>query len=163
MIHLLVLEPTSFESANIQEDRIILSVVPQGPVLPIDLYNLRIKKISYKPFLESNPNSLGEAISVSGKGVVVADSTGIPWVTGALQSQLIKFVPWVAYHQGDEAFVVCPRSPDYCLGRSFPSRLFCLKCLEEGVVRELRSDAKYPYCKQHQEYSPHRQKKITTT
>lgn len=178
MIHLLILEPhpdSSTESPTFCDDRLIISVIPQGPVLPIDLYNLRIRKFSYPPFEETAPESLKEAVAVRNpfcthsyhplfnRGVVIADATGLPWAVGALQSQLSEFAPWIAYHQGNQAFVVCPRSPEYSLGKSFSSRLFCLKCLEEGLLRELRSDAKHPFCKQHQEYSPHRWSKLPPT
>jgi hypothetical protein len=169
MLHILILEPhpdPSTEGPTFSNDRLIISVIPQGPVLPVDLYNLRIRKFSYPPLKETSPESSKEAVAVRplfDPGVVIADATGLPWVVGALQSQLSEFAPWIAYHQGNQAFVVCSRSPEYSLGKSFPSQLFCLKCLEEGLLRGLRSDAKHPFCKQHQEYSPHRWNKATPT
>jgi len=157
-------------------DRTIVSFIPEGgDVEPIDLYHFQVEKwttslASDSPLSEAdfslerstlagNLDILSRAASNSKIAIVAfptADSPWVLWVLGAFSS--CCSAPILAVHEKDKAIVFRSALPELPVGKRVYSRLFCLKCLESPTIRELRSDARYPYCKKHQDSSPHRRK-----
>jgi hypothetical protein len=99
-----------------------------------------------------------KSLVAGGKGLAIIDTTKSGWVTAWMVSQCRNLAPWMASTIPGKAelLVFDSLSPQRAIGEIIPFRLICLKCWEEGNVNFLRSDAIYPYCRKHQDCSPHR-------
>lgn len=97
------------------------------------------------------------------KGVVISSGKLHPWATDPVISYYRNRSPWQARYDAAlrGAIVTNSFSKEYPVSKVLQLRLPCIECAKEGVSKNLRAGAIYPYCqKKHLNFAPERQSYI---